>query len=64
MNDQQQEHRFDQAVQLAAAFVANGDIRLNNSTREDSQAMAMLVDLIGSLYNKLGEASDAAGVGT
>ena len=64
MTDERQEQRFNQAVQLAGAFVANGDIRLMGSTREDSEAMHMLVDLIGSLYVKLGEAHDAAGVGT
>lgn len=53
------ETRFNQAVQLAAAFVANGDIRLGNSTRDDSQAPAMLGDLIPTLYRTL-EAARAA----
>lgn len=47
------EKLFDQAVQLAAGFVANGDIRLNGTTREDSTAMAMLADLIPTLYQTL-----------
>lgn len=46
-------HRMDRAVQLAGAFVANGDIRLAGSTREDSEAMDMLNDLITSLYERL-----------
>lgn len=45
--------RLDRAAQLAAAFVANGDIRLSGNTREDSTAMAMLGDLLASLYAKL-----------
>lgn len=45
--------RLDRAVQLAAAFVANGDIRLGNSTRVESQSMVMLQDLITSLYARL-----------
>lgn len=43
---------FGQAVQLAAAFVANGDIRLGqdhgNSTAHDE-----LIDLIADLYQDL-----------
>ncbi|MEO8118026.1 MAG: hypothetical protein ABI606_01730 [Rhodoferax sp.] len=46
--------QLDRAVELAAAFVANGDIRLAGSTRENSTAMAMLGDLITTLYVKLG----------
>lgn len=49
---------FQQAVQLAAAFVANGDIRLEGSTRSDSQAQVMLGDLILSLYETLDSADD------
>lgn len=49
----QSEKLFDQAVRLAAAFVANGDIRLDGSTREDSDAQAKLADLIPSLYQTL-----------
>lgn len=45
--------RLGRAIQLAAAFVANGDIRMGNSTRSDSTAMAMLDDLITSLYDRL-----------
>ena len=41
---------FAQAVQLAAAFVANGDIRMGNTTREDSVAMEKMTDLICSIY--------------
>lgn len=53
------EKRFDQAVQLAAAFVANGDIRLGGSTRADSQAQQMLIDLISTLYQTLEKAQAA-----
>lgn len=55
----QSERLFEQAVQLAAAFVANGDIRLGGSTRSDSQAQAMLADLIPSLYETLAKARAA-----
>ena len=52
----QSEKLFDQAVQIAAGFVANGDIRLSGSTREDSMAMDQLADLIPSLCLMLREA--------
>lgn len=52
--------RMDRAVQLAAAFVANGDIRMGNSTRPDSTAMAVLDDLITSLYERLLEVEQKA----
>lgn len=64
MNNPSREAQFDQAVRLAAAFVANGDIRLGGSTRSDSEAMEMLSDLIGTLHEKLGEARFAAGLET
>ncbi len=47
--------RLDRAVQLAAAFIANGDIRLGGSTRENTPGMAMLEDLIATLYARLGQ---------
>lgn len=49
----QTEKRFDQAVTLAAAFVANGDIRLGNDLGPDSDTQAKLVDLVTSLYRTL-----------
>lgn len=52
----QSEKLFDQAVQLAAAFISNGDIRLDGSTREDSDTQAKLADLISSLYQTLSRA--------
>jgi len=52
----QSERRFEQAVQLAAAFVSNGDIRLHGSTRSTSDACAMLKDLIPALYETLAAA--------
>lgn len=44
---------FSHAVTLAAGFIANGDIRLANTTRADSQAMDVMRDLIESLYERL-----------
>ncbi|HAR45046.1 MAG TPA: hypothetical protein DCS05_02430 [Nitrospiraceae bacterium] len=41
---------FDQAITIAAAFVANGDIRCDGSTRIDSDGMTMLHGMITSLY--------------
>lgn len=55
----QSERRFEQAVQLAAAFVANGDIRLHGSTRATSDACSMLQDLIPALYETLTNAYQA-----
>ena len=52
----QSERRFEQAVQLAAAFVSNGDIRLRGSTRSNSDACLMLEDLIPTLYEMLTKA--------
>lgn len=63
----QSERLFEQAVQIAAAFVSNGDIRLANNTRgwQKSQAQQMLADLIPSIYETLQIARDqiAAGQG-
>ena len=50
---------FEQAVQLAAAFVANGDIRLGLDL-EDSQGIAMLEDLIPVLCRSLAAAKQVA----
>lgn len=47
---------FDHAVTMASAFIANGDIRLAGNTREDSQAMDMVHDLVISLYRVLDRA--------
>lgn len=58
MTAMQSERLFEQAVQLAAAFVANGDIRLAGSTRAGSQAQAMLADLIPALYETLERARE------
>lgn len=56
----QSERLFEQAVQLATAFVANGDIRLAGNTRgwQNSQAQQMLADLIPSIYETLQRARD------
>ncbi len=50
------ERIFDQAVELASAFIANGDIRMGGNTNEDTPAMMMLADLIPSLYQMLQDA--------
>ena len=55
----QSEKLFEQAVQLAAAFVANGDIRLSRSTKANSEAQGMLADLIPALYKTLEQARAA-----
>lgn len=48
---------FAQAVQLAAAFVANGDIRMGTSTQE-GQGLDQLADLVCTLYAKLNRCYD------
>ncbi len=45
-----EEESFAQAVQLAAGFVANGDIRLGGDTQPSSDSALMLCDLIPTLY--------------
>ena len=53
---QTDEKTFDQAVHLAAAFVANGDLRLaGGSTDEGQNSMAQLGDLIRTLCIVLAE---------
>ena len=54
------ERLFEQAVQLATAFVANGDIRLGGNTRgwQKSQAQQMLAELIPAIYDTLQLARD------
>ncbi len=39
-----------QAIALASAFVANGDVRICRDFNADSDTMLMLGDLIDSLY--------------
>ena len=55
---------FSHAVTLAAAFIANGDIRLTGSTKPDSKAMAMTRDLIETLYEELAETAAKTSHGT
>ncbi|MBT0664733.1 hypothetical protein KI809_10520 [Geobacter pelophilus] len=52
------EKLFTHAVTITAAFIANGDIRCGGSTRENSQAMAMMGDMITTAYKVLAEAQD------
>lgn len=47
------EQLFSNAVSLAAAFIANGDIRLSGSTDPDSNAVTMTSELISTLYREL-----------
>lgn len=56
----QSERLFEQAVQLAAAFVANGDIRLAGEMGgwQQSRAQQQLADLIPSIYETLQRARD------
>ena len=54
----QSEKLFDQAVQLAAAFVANGDIRLQGRLGKRPQELERLGDLIAQLYETLRTARD------
>ena len=54
----QSEKLFDQAVQLAAAFVANGDIRLQGRLGKRPQELDRLGDLIAELYEMLHTARD------
>lgn len=50
------EKTFDQAVTLAAAFVANGDIRCGGNTNQNTMAMDQLGDLLTTLYKVVEEA--------
>lgn len=50
------EKTFDQAVTLAAAFVANGNISCGGSLRGDSTGLAMVADVIPELYKVVAEA--------
>ncbi|WEJ89321.1 MAG: hypothetical protein P0Y63_29500 [Klebsiella huaxiensis] len=49
---------FAHAVQLAAAFISNGDIRLNGSTRPESATFDMTTDLIETLYERIQQTWD------
>jgi len=49
---------YAHAVQLAAGFVANGDIRLADSVREDNQNIHRLRDLIHTLYETVKRSYD------
>lgn len=55
----QSEKLFEQAVQLAAAFVANGDVRLGAHVGKRGQAHEILEDLIPELYETLSRARQA-----
>ena len=53
------EQTFAQAVTIAAAFIANGDIRCGGCTNDQTTAMAQLGDFIPTIYDVI---SDARGV--
>ena len=53
------EDLFKNAVTIAAAFVANGDIRSDDNYKEDSRSMLLLQELIPNLYHTLRIAKDA-----
>ena len=53
------EERFSAALQLASAFIANGDLRLCSDTTSKGPAMSMLGDLIVSVYEVIGNAERA-----
>jgi hypothetical protein len=55
---------FSHAVTIAAAFIANGDIRCGGSTREESTAMAQLSDLLPTLYKVIAEARESVKAGS
>lgn len=44
------EKDFALAVTMATAFVSNGDLRLEGTTRKGSQTLSMIEDLIPELY--------------
>jgi hypothetical protein len=50
---EQDERTFEQAVRLAVAFVANGDIRLGTDKKARTRALEMLGDLIPELFEKI-----------
>lgn len=52
------EKTFEQAVALAAAFVANGNISLGGSLRSDSLGLAMLADAIPEIYQVVADAKE------
>jgi hypothetical protein len=47
---------FSHAVTLASAFVANGDIRMGNTTRDKAFATEKVSDLVAAMYSALQEA--------
>jgi hypothetical protein len=54
------ERRFELAVQIAAGFVSNGDIRLHGAIGGNSMGVLMLGDLIPTLYEMLESAEEVA----
>jgi len=49
--------QFDRAVQLAAAFVANGDIRFEQDAAKNTLMQDRLARLIADLYETLNQAN-------
>lgn len=52
------EELFAQAVTLAAAFIANGDIRCADIHQKESLAMLKLQNLIPAIYSTLQSARE------
>lgn len=53
------EKKLEQAVTLASAFIANGDIRIQNAPiREESTPLLMLEDLVVEIYKTLDKVED------
>ncbi|KFB95397.1 hypothetical protein GTGU_04699 [Trabulsiella guamensis ATCC 49490] len=44
---------YAHAIQLASAFISNGDIRLKGSTRPESDSFEMTMELIETLYQRV-----------
>ena len=49
---------FAYAVTIAAAFVANGDIRCHGTTKKDSEAVMQIEGIVSSLYLALQNARE------
>ena len=59
----QSEKAFEQAVQLAAAFVSNGDIRLGTDQRSRQRALDLLAELIPALLDSVDRAREQVAAG-
>lgn len=53
------ESTFNQAVNVATAFIVNGDFRCGGSTRDTSPAMVQLHDMITTAYQVIEQAKES-----